>query len=85
VGPGPSGCGTDPFDRMPSTFFNADDLHRAKIRSILCASVQVWLSHALCDIFVEPEFFNNLAERIIGILFEKARAGVPAGSAADAC
>jgi hypothetical protein len=70
---------------MPSTFFNADDLHRAKIRSILSATVQVRLSHALSDISVEPEFFNNLAERIIGILFEKAGAGIPAGPAADAC
>jgi hypothetical protein len=33
----------------------------------------------------KPEFLNYLAERIIGILFEKARAGIPAGSATDAC
>jgi len=38
----------------------------------------------LGNISVKPELLNYLAERIIGILFEKARAGIPAGSATDA-
>jgi len=38
----------------------------------------------MCNIPVKPEFLNYLAERITGILFEKARAGIPAGSATDA-
>jgi len=83
VGPGPSGRGADPFDWIPSTLFNSDNLHRAKIRSILSAILQVRQWHTLCDISVEPEFFNNLAERIIGILFKKARACIPTRSAAD--
>jgi hypothetical protein len=69
---------------MPSTLFNPDDLHGTKIRRIPSAIVQFRLRITLCNIPIEPEFLNYLAERVIGILFEKARAGVPTGSAADA-
>jgi hypothetical protein len=71
-------------EKSPSGLFDADDLHRAEIHSILSAGDQVRWWCALCDIPVEPEFINNLAERIIRILFKEARAGIPAGPATDA-
>jgi hypothetical protein len=75
--------GDQNFNRI-SVLFNPDDLYRAKIHSIPSAIVQIRRRTALSNIPIEPEFLNYLAERIIRILFEKARAGVPAGSATDA-
>jgi hypothetical protein len=68
-----------------SEFFDPDDLHRAKIGSIPSAIIQIPRRRTLSNLPVDSEFLNYLAERIIGILFEKARAGIPAGSATDAC
>jgi hypothetical protein len=61
------------------------DLHRAEIRSVLGTGFEIRRGPALPDFPVQLVFFNNLAERIVRILLEETRAGVPAGAAADAC
>lgn len=48
--------------KTSSEFFNFNDLHRAKIRSILSAIVQIRRRRTLCNIPVEPESLNYLAE-----------------------
>jgi len=67
-----------------SGFPDGNDLDRTKIRRIPRTVVHIGRRIALGNIPVKPELFNYLAERIIGILFKKARAGIPAGSATDA-
>lgn len=63
---------------------DGDNLHRAKIRSVPGAGFEVCRRLTLPDLPVQPVFLNNLAERIVRVLLEETRAGIPAGAAANA-
>ena len=63
---------------------DGDDLHRAEIRSVLGTGFEIRRGPALPDFPVQLVFFNNLAERIVRILLEETRAGIPPGAAAHA-
>ncbi|OPX63435.1 MAG: hypothetical protein A4E33_01677 [Methanoregula sp. PtaB.Bin085] len=71
--------------RKSLSVIDADNLHRAEIRCILSTRFEVSRGLLLPNLPVQPEFFNNLAERIVRVLLEEPRAGIPAGPAADAC
>lgn len=65
-------------------FVDADNLHRAKSRGVPGTRFEIRRWPPLSYLPLKPEFFDDLAERILRILLEKTRAGIPAGTTADA-
>jgi len=63
---------------------DGDNLHRAKIRSILGTWFEIRRGPALTYLPIQPECFYDLAECIVRILLKETRAGIPAGTTADA-
>jgi len=67
-----------------SSLFNRNNRSRTEVDSINSAPLQFLRGCPLGTIFPHPEFPDDLAERIIGILFKKSWASFPACTAAHA-
>jgi hypothetical protein len=63
-------------------FHRVDDLHRAEVRGIPGAGLEVIRGRALGTIPVDPELFDDLAQAVILVHLEEARTCFPAGAAA---
>lgn len=74
-----------PPDLLPDNvlILHLDDRYRTRIRSLPCAVGKVIGHLPLRRVAVDPVLFGDLAELIVGILFEDLRTDQPAGFTAD--
>ena len=74
-------CRTDALYSLP---FDGDYRCRAEIGSLHSARLQFNWWDPFSPHPIEPEFLSDLAEGIVGVLFKKIRADLPAGPTTDA-